>query len=107
MNTINMPGFTAEASLSGPSEQYHTPRGSAAHTAGGVVLPQFSWCLPATSIQEFSDVVIAIHGVRTVCVGMSEGRRSSRLTTGNKVTASSLSMSIRSRIVVSLPARSL
>ena len=44
MNTIIMPGFTAEASLLGPSEQYHTLGGSAARIGGGVVLPQFSWC---------------------------------------------------------------
>ncbi len=41
MNTINTPGFTAEASLSGASEHYHMLGNSAAQAAGGVVLPQF------------------------------------------------------------------
>ena len=40
MNTINMPGFTAEASLSGASEHYHMPGSSTARAGGGVVLPQ-------------------------------------------------------------------
>jgi hypothetical protein len=40
MITMNIPGFTAEASLSGASEHYQTLGSSAAQAAGGVVLPQ-------------------------------------------------------------------
>jgi len=41
MNTVNMPGFAAEASLSGASGRYHTLESAAAQAAGGVVLSQF------------------------------------------------------------------
>ena len=38
-----MPGFTAEASLSG-SGPYYVPRRAAAEASGGALVPQFSWC---------------------------------------------------------------
>ena len=40
MNTIRVPGFTAEASLSGAIEHYRMLGSSAARAAGGAVLPQ-------------------------------------------------------------------
>ena len=40
MNTINMPGFTAEASLSEATEHYHMLGSCTVRAGGGVVLPQ-------------------------------------------------------------------
>jgi hypothetical protein len=46
MNTLDTPGFTAEASLPGTSGHYHKLH-STDQAANGMVLPQFSWCYPS------------------------------------------------------------
>jgi len=44
MNRINIPEFTAEASLAATRGRYGTAGIHAAHDADGAVVPQFSWC---------------------------------------------------------------
>jgi hypothetical protein len=44
MSRMNIPDFTAEASLTRTSAHYCTAGIGAAQDASGAVVPQFSWC---------------------------------------------------------------